>query len=302
MGVGRGSGVPDRIAEYEDWLGCTVEYVIEFPARELWQQISKPQYLLEQWQDNPHTLVLGLAMLPSDEEGSMEAGARGEYDDYFRSFGQALVEAGREDTQIRIGWEFNGYWSDYYTPDDPETFREYWRRIVEVLRSVEGQEFVFIWNPAESGDDAVPFYPGDDVVDYIGVDVYDSVSAPGTYPYPVVCDDACRLARQSTAWFANIYGGETGLAYYSDFAKSRGKELVLPEWGLWERPDGFTGGENPFFISQMHEFITDPSNNVAWHAYFEYDYPDNRHRLMTSFPESGVVFRNLFVYREGDGT
>lgn len=295
MGVGRGSGVPERIDQFEQWLGCSVEHVIEFPARNSWQQISDPEYMLDIWAQDERTLVLGLAMLPNDGEYTMAQGVAGEFDEYFRSFGQAMVDAGRQDSWLRIGWEFNGFWSNYYT-EDVEVFRAYWRRIVEVLRSIEGQEFVFVWNPAVSGDDAVPYYPGDDVVDLIGVDIYDSVSAPGAYPYPAVCDDECRLGRQQTAWLVHLYGGDTGLKYYSDFARSVGKDLVLPEWGLWDRPDGNTGGENPYFIRQMHDFIYDETNNVVMHAYFEYDYPGNTHRLMTSFPESGEVFRDLFVY------
>ena len=295
MGVGRGSGAPERIDGFEQWLGCSVEYVIEFPVRNYWEQIASPEYMLDIWAEDERTLVLGLAMLPNRGDDTMAEGAAGEFDEYFRDFGEALVAAGRQDTWLRIGWEFNGFWSRYYT-EDTEVFRQYWRRMVDVLRDVEGQDFAFVWNPAVSGDDAVPYYPGDDVVDLIGVDIYDSVSAPGAYPYPAVCDDECRLGRQQTAWLVHLYGGDTGLAYYSDFARSRGKDLVLPEWGLWDRPDGNTGGENPYFIRQMHDFIYDETNNVVMHAYFEYNYPGNTHRLMTSFPESGEVFRDLFVY------
>lgn len=295
MGVGRGSGAPERIDEFEQWLGCTVEYVIEFPARNSWDQIRQPEYMLDIWAADERDLVLGLAMLPNEGPYTMAEGAAGAYDEYFRDFGEAMVAAGRGDSWLRIGWEFNGFWSRYYT-EDAEVFQQYWRRMVDVLRSIEGQDFTFVWNPAVSGDDAVPYYPGDDVVDLIGVDIYDSVSAPGAYPYPAVCDDECRLGRQQTAWLVHLWGGDTGLAYYSDFARSRGKPLVLPEWGLWDRPDGNTGGENPYFIEQMHDFIDDPDNNVVMHAYFEYNYPGNTHRLMTSFPESGEVFRELFTY------
>lgn len=295
MGVGRGSGAPERVDEFEQWLGCSVDYVLEFPARDYWQQIGRPEYMLEIWADDDRTLVLGVAMLPDKGDYTMAEGLAGAFDEYFRSFGEALVAAGRQDSWLRIGWEFNGHWSRYFT-EDAESFRMYWRRIVEVLREVEGQQFTMVWNPAESGDDAVPYYPGDDVVDLIGVDVYDSIAAPGAYPYPAVCDDECRLGRQQTAWLVHLYGGDTGLKYYTDFARSIGKPLVLPEWGLWDRPDGNTGGENPYFIRQMHDFIYDPDNNVEMHAYFEYNYPGNTHRMMTSFPESGEVFRELFVY------
>ncbi len=71
--------------------------------------------------------------------------------------------------------------------------------------------------------------------------------------------------------------------------------MSLPEWGLWERPDGHGGGDNPYFIERMHEFIADPANNVAYQAYFEYDVkPDGNHRLR-DLKNSGRVFRELFA-------
>lgn len=300
VGIYRGSGQPQRVDDFEQWLGCRVEYVVDFPARETWEQIAYPDYLLDIWADDPRRLVLSLAMLPTDEPATMEAGVAGEHDDAFASFGRALVADGREDALLRIGWEFNLLSSRWYV-DDPALFRAYYRHIVEVLREVPGQSFEFIWNPGRSGVDAVPYYPGDDVVDYIGLDVYDAIASPGTYPYPADCDDACRGERQQRAWL-EMYEGDTGLASYAAFARERGRPLVLPEWGLWERFDD-TGGElNTYFLRQMHRFITDPANGVVFHAYFENNNDLGRHRLMTSFPEAGHVYRDLFGVGDREGT
>ena len=160
-----------------------------------------------------------------------------------------------------------------------------------------GQRFGLDWN-VNNGDgnpyDAADYYPGDDVVDVVGVDVYDVSGAPGTYPYPSACDDACRQERQTRAWNRHIYGGERGLAYWSRFAAAHGKPLSLPEWGLWDRPDGTGGGDDPMFVRRIHAFVTDPANNVLYQAYFEFDGGDGSHRLMTTFPRSGAVFRELF--------
>lgn len=296
MGVFRGSGDPASIDEFQEWLGCDVEYVVEFAARGTWDKIANPGYLVEQWRDDPRTLVLSIGLLPTQEEASMQAGARGEYNEYFVSLAESLVAGGRPDALIRLGWEFNLEGSNWRT-DDPEVFREFWRQTVDALRSVNGQRFQFIWNPGRSGVDAVPYYPGDDVVDYIGIDVYDATGAPGTYPYPLFCDEACKLERQITAWNDEIYGGETGLAYYSRFARERGKQVMIPEWGLWERDDGNSGGENLYFLRQMYNFLYEPANNVVMHAYFEWDAGQGDHRLMDTFLEAGDLFRELFVYR-----
>lgn len=294
LGVFRGSGDPAPVDEFEQWLGCDVEYVIEFTHRATWEEIATPGYMTQQWDGDPRRLVVALAMLPDEEDGTMAAGARGEYDEYFESFGRELVEGGRGDSLIRPGWEFNADWSPYYT-EDPQEFQEFWRRIVAALRSVDGQDFEFMWNPTVGGDDALPYYPGDDWVDIVGIDVYDATGSVGTYPYPANCDEDCRQERRTRAWESHLYGSDSGLRHYATFARFRDKPVMLPEWGLWNRLDGTAGGDNPYFIRQMYDFIMDPDNNVTMHAYFEYNDEDGEHRLMTDFPESAAVFRELFA-------
>jgi hypothetical protein len=283
----------EEVDAYERWLGCRVELVVDFGARPTWQVIAAPTYLFDEWAGSTRQLVLSVAMLPNEGAAHLENGARGEYDQHFRTLARNLVAAGQANAILRIGWEFNLRESRWWT-DQPDVFVEYWRRIVAAMRSVPGQEFTFTWNPGYSGADAVPYYPGDDVVDHVGVDVYDALGAPGTYPYPEPCDDACRQQRQDAAWDV-IADGERGLRFWSEFANSHGKPLALPEWGLWSRPDGYSGGNNVSFIERMHQFVSDPTNNVAYHAYFEFDGADGEHRLMTSFPEAGDVFRSLFA-------
>jgi hypothetical protein len=293
VGVFRDSAQPDRVAAFSAWLGCRVSVVVDFPARGTWEQVAAPEYLLRAWSGQPVDLVASVPLLPSDELATVAEVAAGVHDDPFRAFGQAAVAAGRPDLVVRLGWEFNLEGSRWFT-DDPALFVAAWRRVVGAMRSVEGQRFRFLWNPGRSGVDALPAYPGDDVVDLIGLDVYDATGAPGTYPYPEDCDEVCRAARQRTAWEQELFGGPSGLARYAAFARARGKPFTVPEWGLWDRPDGTGGGDNPDFIRRMHAFLTDPAQAVAFHAYFEFDGSDGRHSLMEAFPVSGAVFRELF--------
>lgn len=76
---------------------------------------------------------------------------------------------------------------------------------------------------------------------------------------------------------------------------------------MWARPDGIGGHDNPDYIQRMYDFITDPDNNVAYAAYFEYDYTDGQggsHSLEDSFPNSAAKFKELFVglYQEAAGS
>jgi hypothetical protein len=287
---------PHKVEAFNDWLGRDVTYVIDFSDRVTWEDIAAPQTMIDTWKDLPYRKVYGLAMLPEDPADTIQRGATGEYNKYFTDLAQRLVAGGQDDAILRLGWEFNLEGSRWGT-DDPAAFIAYWRQVVTAMRAVPGQHFQFDWNPNNGSTkyDAVNYYPGSDVVDYIGVDAYDVSWAKGAYPYPAGCaDNACWAASQKVAWDSSVYGGARGLRFWSGFAKQQGKPLSLPEWGLWQRPDGHGGGNDPEYLRRMAAFIADPANRVAYQAYFEYDGADGPHRLMTTFPESGKVFRALF--------
>lgn len=286
---------PASVGPYETWLGRPVDYVVEFAGRNTWAEIASPQQLFSDWQNTKYRMVFSLPMLPEAEPATIAQGATGAYDDYYRTLAKGFVRAGMPNTVFRVGWEFNLEGSRWATADDA-AFKVYWRRIVAAMRSVPGQRFAFDWNPnnGKAKYDAVRYYPGDDVVDFVGVDAYDASWVSGTYPYPAGCDASCRLHRQRKAWSQGVYGGQRGLEFWSRFARHHGKPLSLPEWGLWNRDDGHGGRANPYYLRQMAAFIKNPANGVGYFAYFEYDAPDGRHTLRTSYPGSGAVYRQAF--------
>ncbi|WP_369130684.1 glycoside hydrolase family 26 protein [Modestobacter roseus] len=296
---GTGVGVfrktdPEAVQGYEEWLGRRVELAVDFSSREDWRDISRPQYQFDAWEGLPYRLVLGIAMLPDEVDASLEAGARGEYDEYFQTLAEGLVDAGQEDAILRIGWEFN-LPSWVWSSEDEDTWVAYWRRIVDVMRSVDGEQFRFDWNVnnGPSRIDAVDYYPGDEYVDYVGVDAYDVTGA--VYPIPDDCDQACADALRREAWRDEIYGGERGLRFWSEFAAQHDKQLSLPEWGVWERNDGIGGGDNPYYIEQMAEFIADPENRVGYQAYFENANSQGTHELLgDDFPRARERYLELF--------
>ena len=285
---------PAELDAFEAWLGCRVEYVIDYSARNSWADIEDPSYLHRAWSGEGRRLVLGIAMLPEeDDSATMAAGAAGEYDVHYKTLAERLVADGEQDAILRVGWEFNLSESRWFTRNEAD-FKTYWRNIAVVMDSVPGSKFNFDWNVNNGRGpvDARSYYPGDDVVDIIGVDAYDV--AGNAYPYPNTCDDPCRIARQTKAWDEEIFGGRNGLASWQSFAAEHRKPMSLPEWGLWARPDGTGGGNDPAFVHRMHDFILDPDSNMAYQAYFEFNGDDGEHRLMTTFPDAGAVFRRLF--------
>ena len=287
---------PSAVTAYEAWLGRDVDLVVDFSSRQTWAEISAPAEMIAAWKGRPYRQVYSVGLLPEgDPSATIDRGAAGEYDVHYRELAAGLVAAGQSNATIRLGWEFNLDGSRWQT-DDPEAFITYWRRVVAAMRAQPGQNFRFDWNPnnGKAKYDAVNYYPGDDVVDYVGVDAYDVAYTTKTYPYPKNCDRSCRLERQKNAWHQSILGGSRGLRFWSRFAAGHGKPLTLPEWGLWEREDGHGGGENAYYLQQMAAFIADPQNSVAYQSYFEFDGPDGKHRLMVDYPASGDVFRSLF--------
>ena len=285
---------PSELDAFERWLTCRVDYAVDYSARDTWADIEDPTYLLEAWDGQRRRLVLGVAMLPRQPGPNIEAGARGDYDAHYQRLARRLVRGGHGDAILRVGWEFNLSNSRWFTRDY-NAFSTYWRRIVQIMRAEAGNEFQFDWNVNNGAGrvDATHYYPGDDVVDFVGVDVYDVAGT--VYPYPTTCDRACRSAVQNRAWDTVIFGGSRGLSFWSAFASQHKKPLSLPEWGLWRSRNGIGGAENPTYLARMHNFIVDPRNQVAYQAYFEHDGDDVQHRLMTTFPDSGELFRTLFT-------
>jgi hypothetical protein len=319
---------PENIDAYAKWLNRPDMWAEDFSGPESWNNVRNPEWLLKPWgkwvKAKPgRKLLLGVPLLagPWDRSGptsgdvdlkkpvSLQAGARGEYDAHFKMLAESLVKHGLGESILRLGWEFNGGWHTWRAGEDPAAFAEYWRHIVETMRGVEGAKgLTFCWNPS-LGDQQFPAekaWPGDEYVDYIGLDVYDESWNENTYPFPAGLSEAEIAARQQKVWKELTDWGGHGLRFWTKFSQEHKKPLAFPEWGVNKRPDGHGGLDNPYFIEQMHAFITDPSHHVAFHCYFDVEAPDGAHQLspgpdgkhQTLFPKSAERFKALFSGKE----
>jgi hypothetical protein len=107
----------------------------------------------------------------------------GDYDDYLRRFFR-LAAAHPGEVMIRFAHEMNGTgypWALGYRGDrgsalaSTREFVRTWRYVVEFQRRVGGDNVRFQWcimTADRGGVDAEEFYPGDDYVDTLGMDVY----------------------------------------------------------------------------------------------------------------------------------
>ncbi|MFF9405732.1 glycoside hydrolase family 26 protein [Streptomyces anandii] len=229
-----------RMAQLSSWLGgAELRVGHTYLPGGRWRDIEGAPGFLDVWAHwragkPDRMLVLNVPMQERNEEGLSDSevrrllreGAAGRFDHHFRALAERLVELKAPDTVVVLGWEMNGTTYTHRCGPDPLAWRTYWRRIVTTMRSVPGQRFRFDFAPSR-GRDAVPWtecYPGDDVVDIVGMDSYDQ-------PTGLTFD------QQITEPY--------GLQAQVDFAKAHGKPISYPEWGL------FRNGDNAEYMRRM---------------------------------------------------
>ena len=173
IGAYRGPGCDGRkaMAKFETFIGRKAERTVDALNAESWREMRRSiPWIVKCWSGSGIALTLSVPMLPRGGGSTLREGADGAYDQVFLDTARALVRYGQQDAIVRIGWEFNGDWVPWAASKDPEAYKLYFRRIVETMRSVPGQAFLFEWCPnhGRHAMDPTEAYPGDDVVDVIG--------------------------------------------------------------------------------------------------------------------------------------
>lgn len=278
---GNGCTGVNKLPEFVNWLGREPDLILDFFNSWTWKAMQDDAaWTVSCWRRTNRQVVFSVPMLPSTG-GTLAEGASGKFDDQFVQMAQVLVKHDYGNAIIRLGWEFNGGWYPWAAKKDPENWVLYWRRIVAAMRSVPGAAFRFNWvstlGMQQIRPDAV--YPGDEYVDIIGQDVYNQTWRPN-------------VNTPEERW-QDLLNQSFGLKWLRDFAQAHGKPMSIPEWGTGTRPDGHAGGDDPYFITQMAEFIQ--QNNVEFHGYWDFAAKDFNARLSAgNLPRSGAAFREHF--------
>lgn len=197
--------------------------------------------------------------------------ATGGNDVHWRALARTLLTAGLGNATLRVGREFNGSWYPWKVTEGAQgSYKAGYTHIVNLLRSQPGSSFRFCWNPilgtgtlGKSGVESA--YPGDDVVDEIGLDVYDG-DWSGVYPASA---DAVTPGQQQQVW-GTLLGQWDGLRGWYNLATNHRKPLCFPEWGLRLWKDAGVnrgGGDNAVLVRGMAEFIT--GCGASWQAMWE---------------------------------
>jgi hypothetical protein len=267
-------GREHTLQAWEKWLKQKPSSVlgVDFYGQTTWEDFSKLSWVPGVWKKlNPARNVVW--SIPLTMKGTPLADvAEGLHDAEFEAAARAISEA-HPQAIIRLGWEMNLAEMAWFAKGNETDYIKAFRRVVEIFRR-HSTGFKFDWCPGWGPQDmpADASYPGDDVVDYIGLDVYD-FKHEGT---------------PEERWNAFYVKAEFGLEWHREFAHRHGKRMSYPEWGVGNF------GDNPFFIQQMHDWFMKNEDRIAYAAYFDVDGAWPTQIDNGQFPNSQRLFRKLF--------
>lgn len=280
IGTYGGAGCSGKpvVKEFEDWLGRPLDVILDFLEMETWPgMVAMAGWMAGCWRGaGRRRLVISVPMLVKRDKPTIQQGARGLFDQHYRALGAKLVAEGFPDAILRIGWEFNGGWYPWTARGDPATFAAYWRRIARTLKATPGNRFRTDWCVTTVEGPTVAAWPGDDIVDIVGLDIYNQ-------SYPKIADPLKR--------WQFLLNHQAGLIWHRDFARAHGKPRSFPEWGTGTKPDGHGGGDDPLFVRNMLDWMG-RGEPVEYACYWNYPASDYNARIVDGrYPRAAAVLK-----------
>jgi hypothetical protein len=236
------------------WLGRTVDFGTRFDDPSQWPNVW--------WEGAPtrQSLKMEYDLHVYPKPGDMASAAGGKYDSLYRNIAVRLAPYADKLIAIRIGSEVN-LWSQ-----DADNFKLAFRRFSHILKTaMPGVPITF--NP-NIGHNAEAYYPGDDVVDIIGLDIYEDRQYWQGSP-----DDRWRQALTSQDY---------GLSWLARFAAQHHKRIAIPEWGT-----NYNDGE---FIRRMAQWMKD--HRVVYQSFW--DSNDAFPGALSEHPTNLIEYKQMF--------
>lgn len=251
-----------RVAAFAEWRGARVDTVTTYPTYKTWDDMRNSEWSITVWNGFAGRLVYGLPLLPDDKDATYQQVIDGSHDDVFAGIASLLVDHGRGNSFVRVGLEANGDWFRWGAKASTAAeFKAAFQHVVQVMRAA-APKLTFVFDIAcgrgldGSSSRLAPLtalYPGDDVVDVVGCDSYDSFTA---------------RANNDGEWKRALAPPDgAGMQDVADFARSHGKKFAIPEWGL-TAAGAHGSGDNPYYIGAMHAFFTANAATLAFENYF----------------------------------
>ena len=192
--------------------------------------------------------------------------ARGGYNSAYRTtINNLIAPCADRIYYARIDWEWVGDWESHSpfhkakgtelnNPVDPTTWVAGVRQLIQLLKSDPRTAHIKIEFDAPVTPQQQAYYPGDDVVDAVGTDIYFDPRTYGADSH-VAWTDALTGASQTHNVTAN-------LNVLAAFATAHNKPIIIGEWG-----DMYRDGYN---IAQFANWIK--THNVVAQAYWDMNY------------------------------
>ena len=205
-----------------------------------------------------HQLVVEVDLIPQSLQDindplSWETScAAGDFNTYASELGTNLVNAGLQNSVIRLASEANGTWeADYVgsTTQEQTLWASCFDNEVTALRQATGEHFLIDWN-LNACTQPIPYanyYPGNSYVDIMGLDQYD-----------VDCHTP-----DTAVTFSQLANEAFGLTSFEAFAAAQGKPMSFPEWGLVSS----SAGDDPAYVSGIAATVN--NGDFAFEEYFD---------------------------------
>lgn len=185
-------------------------------------------------------------------------------------------------TIIRLGWEMNGNWYPWgaVNQDDPTTSAAaagYITAFQRIAPIYQAQGMRINWCPRWFLTNTSSWYPGDDYVDIVGMDRYDNWLS-GT------------AAQRWTSQKAHF---DRQLA----FARLHEKTVSLDEWGCTglTTASGTGGGDSPYYINAVADYIEANSDVYEYATYFNNDDGGAANSIITRYPNALAAYTSRFA-------
>jgi len=202
----------------------------------------------------------------------------GKYDDSLSDWGENLANLAAP-VLVRLGNEMNGDWAKWslqYNYNDPDLYKLAFTHIVNVLREAGADNVYTVWNPNGNSapftqwNHAAMFYPGDEVVDFVGLTHY-------------------HFGGRTTTDFVELYEDiywEYSRLFYE-------KPMIIGEFGAVER-----GTDKAQWISDVFEYTAEEFPMIKMAVWFD---ARHEHEVRRGGPDLRIdtSFESLAAFRRG---
>lgn len=275
--VGGSSGPTGEIATYNAWLGQPADMASVHSGQangegDYVSSVGYADWVIQYAGEICHSLPLFW------NEATLAGAGAGTYDaDWTNCGGQILTKlAAQKRIILRTGWEQNATWMPWASPGKDALFIQAFRRFVGIMRGLDKlNQFKFVWcpytamsDPGTADYDPTTSYPGDDVVDVIGLDFYPHSSWGAT---------------AAAKWAF----GKPMLDQVVTFARSHGKPWSLPEWAIAADIDG------PICTNVIEYCST--AGDCLYANYFDSQAAGNNSISNGQYPNAAAAFKTAML-------